>query len=188
MYLVVHCGSYIVELCSYQRSKNSQLPSRFTNPTGDGLNFTSVVRNFSMILQSRVQKMKLLDGSETAGKVYAHSLRDSIYRIRLIFNNDGRAWSTDIEIPQANYFEAGITAGHFTFNNEEILMCFEKPLKWIQKLIDDHVSAIMMKTGVSNTKEVSYRPYARSSPETNLCFHSEPLMLLILQLRFLVVL
>ena len=142
--LVVHCGSGLAELASYHASIGSLLLGEYTRPTGDFCGSTSVNRNFSNILRARIRKMRLPDGSKTAGKVYARCILDFAERIRYIFNNDGRSWNVDVGI-EAEFPDAGLEGGYMTFKNADILACLEPPVDRIIELIQEQLVAILAK-------------------------------------------
>jgi len=86
-------------------------------------------------------KMKLPDGSKTAGRVYAKCIMDFENRIKSDFRNNGQKWAVDVGI-EAEFPEAGIEEGYMTFTNEEILRCFEPVVNRILELVRNQIIAI----------------------------------------------
>ncbi|KAG6367438.1 hypothetical protein INS49_001627 [Diaporthe citri] len=112
-----------------------------TAGSGDSCGSTALNRNFSNILRTKIRKMKLPDGSKTAGRVYAKCIMDFENRIKADFRNNGQKWAVDVGI-EAEFPEAGIEEGYMTFTNEEILQCFEPVVNRILELVRNQIIAI----------------------------------------------
>ena len=112
-----------------------------TAGSGDSCGSTALNRNFSNILRAKIRKMKLPDGSKTAGRVYAKCIMDFENRIKADFRNNGQKWAVDVGI-EAEFPEAGIEEGYMTFTNEEILQCFEPVVNRILELVRNQIIAI----------------------------------------------
>ncbi|KAL3954718.1 hypothetical protein ACCO45_010281 [Purpureocillium lilacinum] len=118
--LIVDCGGGTVDLIAYEVEEENPL-----------LN----------ILRTKIRKMKLPDGSKTAGRVYAKCIMDFENRIKADFRNNGQKWAVDVGI-EAEFPEAGIEEGYMTFTNEEILQCFEPVVNRILELVRNQIIAI----------------------------------------------
>ncbi|GAB7361909.1 hypothetical protein MBLNU230_g1947t1 [Neophaeotheca triangularis] len=140
--LIVDCGGGTVDLIAYEVEEESPFTvAECTAGSGDSCGSTALNRNFSNILRSKIRKMKLPDGSKTAGKVYAKCIMDFENRIKADFRNNGQKWAVDVGI-EAEFPEAGIEEGYMTFTNEEILQCFEPVVNRILELVRNQIIAI----------------------------------------------
>ena len=140
--LIVDCGGGTVDLIAYEvEEENPFSVAECTAGSGDSCGSTALNRNFSNILRAKIRKMKLPDGSKTAGKVYAKCIMDFENRIKADFRNSGQKWAVDVGI-EAEYPEAGIEEGYMTFTNEEILQCFEPVVNRILELVRNQIIAI----------------------------------------------
>jgi hypothetical protein len=137
--LIVDCGGGTVDLIAYEVEEEQPFSvAECTAGSGDSCGSTALNRNFSNILRAKIRKMKLPDGSKTAGKVYAKCIMDFENRIKADFRNNGQKW-VGIE---AEFPEAGIEEGYMTFTNEEILQCFEPVVNRILELVRNQIIAI----------------------------------------------
>ncbi|KEY68788.1 hypothetical protein S7711_00656 [Stachybotrys chartarum IBT 7711] len=140
--LIVDCGGGTVDLIAYEvEEENPFTVAECTAGSGDSCGSTALNRNFSNILRTKIRKMKLPDGSKTAGRVYAKCIMDFENRIKADFRNNGQKWAVDVGI-EAEYPEAGIEEGYMTFTNEEILQCFEPVVNRILELVRNQIIAI----------------------------------------------
>ncbi|KAK3716980.1 hypothetical protein LTR37_006035 [Vermiconidia calcicola] len=140
--LIVDCGGGTVDLIAYEVEEESPFTvAECTAGSGDSCGSTALNRNFSNILRAKIRKMKLPDGSKTAGKVYAKCIMDFENRIKADFRNNGQKWAVDVGI-EAEFPEAGIEEGYMTFTNEEILQCFEPVVNRILELVRNQIIAI----------------------------------------------
>jgi len=140
--LIVDCGGGTVDLIAYEvEEENPFTVAECTTGSGDSCGSTALNRNFSNILRAKIRKMKLPDGSRTAGKVYAKCIMDFENRIKADFRNNGSKWAVDVGI-EAEFPEAGIEEGYMTFSNEEILQCFEPVVNRILELVRNQIIAI----------------------------------------------
>jgi hypothetical protein len=140
--LIVDCGGGTVDLISYEVEEETPFSvAECTAGSGDSCGSTALNRNFSNILRAKIRKMKLPDGSKTAGKVYAKCIMDFENRIKADFRNNGQKWAVDVGI-EAEFPEAGIEEGYMTFTNEEILQCFEPVVNRILELVRNQIIAI----------------------------------------------
>ena len=140
--LIVDCGGGTVDLIAYEVEEEVPFTvAECTAGSGDSCGSTALNRNFSNILRAKIRKMKLGDGSKTAGKVYAKCIMDFENRIKADFRNNGQKWAVDVGI-EAEYPEAGIEEGYMTFTNEEILQCFEPVVNRILELVRNQIIAI----------------------------------------------
>ncbi|KAL1953029.1 hypothetical protein VTO42DRAFT_3757 [Malbranchea cinnamomea] len=140
--LIVDCGGGTVDLIAYEvEEENPFSVCECTAGSGDSCGSTALNRNFSNILRAKIRKMKLPDGSRTAGKVYAKCIMDFENRIKADFRNNGQKWAVDVGI-EADFPEAGIEEGYMTFTNEEILQCFEPVVNRIIELVRNQIIAI----------------------------------------------
>ncbi|EGD90832.1 hypothetical protein H112_01415 [Trichophyton rubrum D6] len=140
--LIVDCGGGTVDLIAYEVDEESPFSvCECTAGSGDSCGSTALNRNFSNILRTKIRKMKLPDGSRTAGKVYAKCIMDFENRIKADFRNNGQKWAVDVGI-EADFPEAGIEEGYMTFTNEEILQCFEPVVNRILELVRNQIIAI----------------------------------------------
>ncbi|KAL9062410.1 MAG: hypothetical protein Q9157_008945 [Trypethelium eluteriae] len=140
--LIVDCGGGTVDLIAYEVEEEQPFSVReCTAGSGDSCGSTALNRNFSNILRAKIRKMKLPDGSRTAGKVYAKCIMDFENRIKADFRNNGQKWAVDVGI-EAEFPEAGIEEGYMTFTNEEILQCFEPVVNRILELVRNQIIAI----------------------------------------------
>jgi hypothetical protein len=123
--LIVDCGGGTVDLIAYEVEEEQPFSvAECTAGSGDSCGSTALNRNFSNILRAKIRKMKLPDGSKTAGKVYAKCIMDFENRIK------------------ADFPDAGIEEGYMTFTNEEILQCFEPVVNRILELVRNQIIAI----------------------------------------------
>jgi actin-like ATPase involved in cell morphogenesis len=140
--LIVDCGGGTVDLIAYEVEEESPFTvSECTAGSGDSCGSTALNRNFSNILRTKIRKMKLPDGSKTAGRVYAKCIMDFENRIKADFRNNNQKWAVDVGI-EAEFPEAGIEEGYMTFTNEEILQCFEPVVNRILELVRNQIIAI----------------------------------------------
>lgn len=140
--LIVDCGGGTVDLIAYEVEEESPFTvAECTAGSGDSCGSTALNRNFSNILRAKIRKMKLPDGSKTAGKVYAKCIMDFENRIKADFRNNGQKWAVDVGI-EAEFPEANIEEGYMTFTNEEILQCFEPVVNRILELVRNQIIAI----------------------------------------------
>ncbi|KAI9701193.1 MAG: hypothetical protein M1836_001862 [Candelina mexicana] len=140
--LIVDCGGGTVDLIAYEVEEEAPFTvAECTAGSGDSCGSTALNRNFSNILRAKIRKMKLPDGSKTAGKVYAKCIMDFENRIKADFRNNGQKWAVDVGI-EAEFPEAGIEEGYMTFTNEEILQCFEPVVNRILELVRNQIIAI----------------------------------------------
>jgi hypothetical protein len=140
--LIVDCGGGTVDLIAYEVEEEQPFSvAECTAGSGDSCGSTALNRNFSNILRAKIRKMKLPDGSRTAGKVYAKCIMDFENRIKADFRNNGQKWAVDVGI-EAEFPEAGIEEGYMTFTNEEILQCFEPVVNRILELVRNQIIAI----------------------------------------------
>ncbi|KAF1986767.1 actin-like ATPase domain-containing protein [Aulographum hederae CBS 113979] len=140
--LIVDCGGGTVDLIAYEVEEEQPFSvAECTTGSGDSCGSTALNRNFSNILRAKIRKMKLPDGSRTAGKVYAKCIMDFENRIKADFRNNGQKWAVDVGI-EAEFPDAGIEEGYMTFTNEEILQCFEPVVNRILELVRNQIIAI----------------------------------------------
>ncbi|KAF3907383.1 hypothetical protein ABW21_db0201064 [Orbilia brochopaga] len=140
--LIVDCGGGTVDLIAYEVEEEVPFSvAECTAGSGDSCGSTALNRNFSNILRAKIRKMKLPDGSKTAGKVYAKCIMDFENRIKADFRNSGQKWAVDVGI-ETDFPEAGIEEGYMTFTNEEILQCFEPVVNRILELVRNQIIAI----------------------------------------------
>lgn len=140
--LIVDCGGGTVDLIAYEVEEEQPFSvMECTAGSGDSCGSTALNRNFSNILRAKIRKMKLPDGSRTAGKVYAKCIMDFENRIKADFRNNGQKWAVDVGI-EADFPDAGIEEGYMTFMNEEILQCFEPVVNRILELVRNQIIAI----------------------------------------------
>ncbi|ATY60381.1 Heat shock Hsp70 [Cordyceps militaris] len=140
--LIVDCGGGTVDLIAYEvEEENPFTVAECTAGSGDSCGSTALNRNFSNILRTKIRKMKLPEGSKTAGRVYAKCIMDFENRIKADFRNNGQKWAVDVGI-EAEFPEAGIEEGYMTFTNEEILQCFEPVVNRILELVRNQIIAI----------------------------------------------
>jgi hypothetical protein len=140
--LIVDCGGGTVDFIAYEVEEEQPFSvAECTAGSGDSCGSTALNRNFSNILRAKIRKMKLPDGSKTAGKVYAKCIMDFENRIKADFRNNGQKWAVDVGI-EAEFPEAGIEEGYMTFTNEEILQCFEPVVNRILELVRNQIIAI----------------------------------------------
>lgn len=140
--LIVDCGGGTVDLIAYEVEEESPFTvAECTAGSGDSCGSTALNRNFSNILRTKIRKMKLPDGSRTAGRVYAKCIMDFENRIKADFRNNNQKWAVDVGI-EAEFPEAGIEEGYMTFTNEEILQCFEPVVNRILELVRNQIIAI----------------------------------------------
>lgn len=140
--LIVDCGGGTVDLIAYEVEEETPFTvAECTAGSGDSCGSTALNRNFSNILRAKIRKMRLPDGSKTAGKVYAKCIMDFENRIKADFRNNGQKWAVDVGI-EAEFPEASIEEGYMTFTNEEILQCFEPVVNRILELVRNQIIAI----------------------------------------------
>lgn len=141
--LVVDCGGGTVDLIAYKVEDNDSFKlTECTAGSGDCCGSTAVNRNFSIILHGRISKMKLVEGSKIAQKVYQKCLQDFETRIKTDFRNNGNVWAIDVGLDK-DYPEAGITEGYMMFTDEEILRCFEPVVERVTELVRNQVIDIL---------------------------------------------
>lgn len=151
--LIVDCGGGTVDLIAYEVEEEQPFSvAECTAGSGDSCGSTALNRNFSNILRAKIRKMKLPDGSRTAGKVYAKCIMDFENRIKADFRNNGQKWAVDVGI-EADFPDAGIEEGYMTFTNEEILQCFEPVVNRILELVRNQIIAIQAQ---NRSLQVSY--------------------------------
>lgn len=140
--LIVDCGGGTVDLIAYEVEEEQPFSvAECTAGSGDSCGSTALNRNFSNILRAKIRKMKLPDGSRTAGRVYAKCIMDFENRIKADFRSNGQKWAVDVGI-EADFPDAGIEEGYMTFTNEEILQCFEPVVNRILELVRNQIIAI----------------------------------------------
>ncbi|RKK86208.1 hypothetical protein BFJ69_g1161 [Fusarium oxysporum] len=98
---------------------------------------TLIAQKFAEIVRTKIDRMRLPDGSKTARKVYAKCIGDFERRIILEFRNNGQEWDIDVAI-ETEFPEAGIKEGYMTYTNDEILSCFQP--------VTDGITAMMAYT------------------------------------------
>jgi len=158
--LIVDCGGGTVDLIAYEVEEEQPFSvAECTAGSGDSCGSTALNRNFSNILRAKIRKMKLPDGSKTAGKVYAKCIMDFENRIKADFRNNGQKWAVDVGI-EAEFPEAGIEEGYMTFTNEEILQCFEPVVNRILELVRNQIIAIQAQ---NRSLQVSSHRYRNTS-------------------------
>ncbi|KFY28843.1 hypothetical protein V493_02733, partial [Pseudogymnoascus sp. VKM F-4281 (FW-2241)] len=140
--LIVDCGGGTVDLIAYEVEEEAPFTvAECTAGSGDSCGSTALNRNFSNILRTKIRKMKLPEGSRTAGRVYAKCIMDFENRIKADFRNNNQKWAVDVGI-EAEFPDAGIEEGYMTFTNEEILQCFEPVVNRILELVRNQIIAI----------------------------------------------
>ncbi|KAG5958550.1 hypothetical protein E4U57_001257 [Claviceps arundinis] len=140
--LIVDCGGGTVDLIAYEvEEENPFTVAECTAGSGDSCGSTALNRNFSNILRSKIRKMKLPEGSKTAGRVYAKCIMDFENRIKADFRNNGQKWAVDVGI-EAEFPDASIEEGYMTFDNDEILQCFDPVVARILELVRNQIIAI----------------------------------------------
>lgn len=153
--LIVDCGGGTVDLIAYEVEEETPFTvAECTAGSGDSCGSTALNRNFSNILRAKIRKMKLPDGSKTAGKVYAKCIMDFENRIKADFRNNGQKWAVDVGI-EAEFPDAGIEEGYMTFTNEEILQCFEPVVNRILELVRNQIIAIQAQNRILQVSQVS---------------------------------
>ena len=153
--LIVDCGGGTVDLIAYEVEEETPFTvAECTAGSGDSCGSTALNRNFSNILRAKIRKMKLPDGSRTAGKVYAKCIMDFENRIKADFRNNGQKWAVDVGI-EAEFPEAGIEEGYMTFTNEEILQCFEPVVNRILELVRNQIIAIQAQNRILQVSKIS---------------------------------
>lgn len=156
--LIVDCGGGTVDLIAYEVEEETPFTvAECTAGSGDSCGSTALNRNFSNILRAKIRKMKLPDGSKTAGKVYAKCIMDFENRIKADFRNNGQKWAVDVGI-EAEFPEAGIEEGYMTFTNEEILQCFEPVVNRILELVRNQIIAIQAQNRILQVSLRSHHP------------------------------
>ena len=172
--LIVDCGGGTVDLIAYEVEEETPFTvAECTAGSGDSCGSTALNRNFSNILRAKIRKMKLPDGSKTAGKVYAKCIMDFENRIKADFRNNGQKWAVDVGI-EAEFPEAGIEEGYMTFTNEEILQCFEPVVNRILELVRNQIIAIQAQNRIlqvclfRSSPTPSFRCYANKSTRMSL--------------------
>jgi hypothetical protein len=157
--LIVDCGGGTVDLIAYEVEEEQPFSvAECTAGSGDSCGSTALNRNFSNILRAKIRKMKLPDGSKTAGKVYAKCIMDFENRIKADFRNNGQKWAVDVGI-EAEFPEAGIEEGYMTFTNEEILQCFEPVVNRILELVRNQIIAIQAQNRALQVSHWKLHPY-----------------------------
>ena len=140
--LIIDCGGGTVDLIAYEVEEEQPFSvAECTAGSGDSCGSMALNHNFSNILRAKIRKMKLGEGSRTAGRVYAKCIMDFESRIKADFRNDGQKWAVDVGI-DAEFPEAGIEDGYMIFSNEEILQCFEPVINRILELVRNQIIAI----------------------------------------------
>jgi hypothetical protein len=168
--LIVDCGGGTVDLIAYEVEEETPFTvAECTAGSGDSCGSTALNRNFSNILRAKIRKMKLPDGSKTAGRVYAKCIMDFENRIKADFRNNGQKWAVDVGI-EAEFPDAGIEEGYMTFTNEEILQCFEPVVNRILELVRNQIIAIQAQ---NKMLQVGIRFERDRSPPHNLTSHLE---------------
>ncbi|MDN6500011.1 MAG: Hsp70 family protein [Yaniella sp.] len=165
--LIVDCGGGTVDLIAYEVEEEQPVSvMECTAGAGDSCGSTALNRNFSNILRAKIRKMKLPDGSRTAGKVYAKCIMDFENRIKADFRNNGQKWAVDVGI-EADFPDAGIEEGYMTFMNEEILQCFEPVVNRILELVRNQIIAIQAQNRLIQVRasRSSLRPKANEFVE-----------------------
>ena len=165
--LIVDCGGGTVDLIAYEVEEESPFTvAECTAGSGDSCGSTALNRNFSNILRAKIRKMKLPDGSKTAGKVYAKCIMDFENRIKADFRNNGQKWAVDVGI-EAEFPEAGIEEGYMTFTNEEILQCFEPVVNRILELVRNQIIAIQAQNRLLQVSLESFQTLSRTPSLTH---------------------
>lgn len=155
--LIVDCGGGTVDLIAYEVEEERPFSvMECTAGSGDSCGSTALNRNFSNILRAKIRKMKLPDGSRTAGKVYAKCIMDFENRIKADFRNNGQKWAVDVGI-EADFPDAGIEEGYMTFTNEEILQCFEPVVNRILELVRNQIIAIQAQNRLLQVRTAYWR-------------------------------
>ena len=140
--LIVDCGGGTVDLVAYEVEEEHPFSvTECTAGSGDSCGSTTLNRNFSNVLRSKIRKMRLPDGSRIVGRVYAKCIMDFENRIKADFRNNGQNWAIDVGL-QADYPEAGIEDGYMMFTNEEILQCFEPVVNRVLELVRNQIITI----------------------------------------------
>ena len=166
--LIVDCGGGTVDLIAYEVEEETPFTvAECTAGSGDSCGSTALNRNFSNILRAKIRKMKLPDGSKTAGKVYAKCIMDFENRIKADFRNNGQKWAVDVGI-EAEFPEAGIEEGYMTFTNEEILQCFEPVVNRILELVRNQIIAIQAQNRILQVSSPC-PPHAKSTDHVSEC-------------------
>ncbi|MCJ1461425.1 hypothetical protein MMC07_000022 [Pseudocyphellaria aurata] len=163
--LIVDCGGGTVDLIAYEVEEESPFTvAECTAGSGDSCGSTALNRNFSNILRAKIRKMRLPDGSKTAGKVYAKCIMDFENRIKADFRNNGQKWAVDVGI-EAEFPEASIEEGYMTFTNEEILQCFEPVVNRILELVRNQIIAIQAQNRILQVMPLNLSDFAANSPQ-----------------------
>lgn len=105
---------------------------------------TAVTRNFSYFLQDRIKrKLKLPEGSKTAGRTYAKGMIDFHTRIKHSFSDDGSTWAVDVGL-FADYPDAGIDreSGCMAITNQTMLACYDPPVNRVIELMMDQLASV----------------------------------------------
>ncbi|KAJ3546014.1 hypothetical protein NM208_g2227 [Fusarium decemcellulare] len=145
-FIYVSCGKGVVDMSAYLVVTDSPFTLlRLTDGSMDSCGSTSLNRNFSNILRTKIRAMKLPDGSKTAGRVYAKAIMDFENRIKTDFRNNGQKWAVDVGI-EADFLEANIEDGYMVFTNNEIISCFEPVIGRILEMLRHQMDEVW-KTG-----------------------------------------
>ncbi|KAI3588058.1 hypothetical protein IWW34DRAFT_798022 [Fusarium oxysporum f. sp. albedinis] len=136
IFIFVSCGEKIVYVSAYRLLQASPFfISRLMS--NKNLGPTLISQKFAEIVRTKIDRMRLPDGSKTARKVYAKCIGDFERRIMIEFRNSGQEWNIDVAI-ETEFSEAGIKEGYMTFTNDEILSCFQP--------VTDGITAMMAYT------------------------------------------
>src|SRR5436190_11518299 len=112
---IVDCGGGTVDLIAYEvEDENPFTVAECTAGSGDSCGSTALNRNFSNILRTRIRKMKLPDGSKTAGRVYAKCIMDFENRIKADFRNNGNKCAVVVWI-ESELLEYVCEVGYSTY-------------------------------------------------------------------------
>ncbi|KAL7765857.1 hypothetical protein ACKLNR_003773 [Fusarium oxysporum f. sp. zingiberi] len=136
IFIFVSCGEKIVHMsaCKLLQASPFFISRLMSN---ENLGSTLIAQKFAEIVRTKIDRMRLPDGSKTARKVYAKCIGDFERRIMLEFRNNGQEWDIDVAI-ETEFPEAGIKEGYMTYTNDEILSCFQP--------VTDGITAMMAYT------------------------------------------
>ncbi|ENH67834.1 hypothetical protein FOC1_g10005259, partial [Fusarium oxysporum f. sp. cubense race 1] len=136
IFIFVSCGEKIVHMsaCKLLQASPFFISRLMSN---EKLGPTLIAQKFAEIVRTKIDRMRLPDGSKTARKVYAKCIGDFERRIMLEFRNNGQEWDIDVAI-ETEFPEAGIKEGYMTYTNDEILSCFQP--------VTDGITAMMAYT------------------------------------------
>ncbi|TXC08313.1 hypothetical protein FocTR4_00003421 [Fusarium oxysporum f. sp. cubense] len=124
----------VLQRAGYLRDENDTRLSLMSN---ENLGPTLIAQKFAEIVRTKIDRMRLPDGSKIARKVYAKCIGDFERRIMIEFRNNGQEWDIDVAI-ETEFPEAGIKEGYMSYTNDEILSCFQP--------VTDGITAMMAYT------------------------------------------